>query len=96
MSAPSRDDIWRIRIDDEIRRVKVIGAAGITGWWRCVDLATDIFVLARASCFVECERKARGRRRMPCVAGVDGRRRTQMPVPILASASTAFFRRPIN
>ncbi|HVA50826.1 MAG TPA: hypothetical protein VNH11_31070 [Pirellulales bacterium] len=58
MPALHKGDIWRIRMDDELRRVKVIAAAGAWGWWRCVDLATDVFVLARENCFVECERKA--------------------------------------
>lgn len=59
MFSPKDGDIWRIRIDGEPRRVKVVAAAGVSGWWRCVDLATDIYVLASESCFVEPERAAR-------------------------------------
>jgi hypothetical protein len=49
-------EVWKIRMDNELRRVKVLAAAGIPGWWRCIDLGTDIYVLARESCFVERER----------------------------------------
>ena len=56
MRFPKSGEIWRIRIDDELRRVKVVAAAGARGWWRCVDLATDVYVLAGENCFVERER----------------------------------------
>jgi hypothetical protein len=64
MSALHQGEIWRLYLDHESRRVKVIAAAGIPGWWRCVDLATDIYVLARETSFVERERTAKGR--PPC------------------------------
>jgi hypothetical protein len=58
MPAMQAGDIWNLRVDSEYRRVRVIGAAGISGWWRCVDLATDITFLARADWFVERQDKA--------------------------------------
>ncbi|HWB10887.1 MAG TPA: hypothetical protein VG826_16785 [Pirellulales bacterium] len=53
MAAVRAGELWTLRIDSEFRRVKVIGPAGKRGWWRCVDLATDIYVLARENCFAE-------------------------------------------
>ncbi|HVX10071.1 MAG TPA: hypothetical protein VHC22_02610 [Pirellulales bacterium] len=52
-------EIWRLRIDHEFRRVRIVGAAGIIGWWRCVDLATDVTFLARDYWFVERQTKPR-------------------------------------
>lgn len=58
MFAPKHGEIWRVRVDDGQKRVKVVAAAGISGWWRCVDLATDIYVLVPESGFLEPERAA--------------------------------------
>lgn len=53
MNCPKCGEIWIIEIDGDLRRVKIVAAAGISGWWRCVDLGTDINVLASQSSFVE-------------------------------------------
>ena len=60
MPALHTGEIWKLQIDNEFRRVKVIGAAGLAGWWRCVDLATDISFLARQHWFIEQQVKAGG------------------------------------
>lgn len=51
-------EIWTIHLDNEVRRVKVIGRAGKLGWWRCVDLATDIYVLAPEDRLLERQKRA--------------------------------------
>jgi hypothetical protein len=56
MSAIHPGDIWKLAIDNQVRRMKVVAAAGTPGWWRCVDLETDISFLAREAWFVERER----------------------------------------
>jgi hypothetical protein len=53
MAAVNAGELWTLRMDNEFRRVRVIGRAGKPGWWRCVDLATDIYVLANEISFVE-------------------------------------------
>ncbi|HEX7376148.1 MAG TPA: hypothetical protein VF278_03500 [Pirellulales bacterium] len=58
MFSPASGEIWRVRIDDGPRRVRVLAAAGLSGWWRCVDLATDVYVLVPENCLVEAERAA--------------------------------------
>lgn len=58
MPALHTGEIWKLRVDNEFRRVKIVGAAGLAGWWRCVDLATDISVLARQQWFIEQQVKA--------------------------------------
>jgi hypothetical protein len=59
MSVFHPGEIWKLCTDHELRRVRVLAAAGIPGWWRCVDLATDVYVLARESSLVERECRAR-------------------------------------
>jgi hypothetical protein len=58
MSRITAGEIWTIHLDNEVRRVKVVGRAGKFGWWRCVDLATDIYVLAREDRLLEKQKEA--------------------------------------
>lgn len=56
MSAIQAGDIWKVLIDSNVRRVKVLGPSGTPGFWRCVDLETDISFLAREEWFHARER----------------------------------------
>ena len=59
MAALQVGEIWTLRVDNEFRRVRVVAPAGIAGWWRCIDLETDIFFLGRGYQFVERQLQAR-------------------------------------
>jgi hypothetical protein len=65
MPAVQAGELWMLQIDSEFRRVKVLGPAGKPGWWRCVDLATDVYVLACERCFAERQREPLDRGQTP-------------------------------